>query len=132
MIKLYPKYQFSQAFPMESLGDCLQNGVLDDFILHEYAKIDDYPMGCFSIDITQPHNDCVIVMMVDLNMFKHEGANNVYTFRVEHLSSDGFMDIKTDINSVNRAIAAIQDNTIPLYNVHDDIDVTQYDYIKID
>ena len=131
-LRAYPRFSNDCTFPLECLCDMIEDGELDTFIMHEFKNIDQYPLGCFGMDLTTPHNDFVIQILVDLNVIKGESEQDLYKLRVEHLASDGFIDIKTDLESVKKAVEAIMSGNIPLHNVTKNIDVTVYDYIVIE
>lgn len=117
-LRMFPRYDSSDLFHLTEFLDAIRNGVINDFIMYEYTKIDDYPLGCFSMQITQPYNDYIVLIMVDLNIIREETTEASYLLRVEKQGTDGFIDIKTDIGSVSKAVDAILTGDIPLYNIH--------------
>ncbi len=127
--KLYPRYVNNCTFELESLCKFISDGTIDSIIMEEFKKIDSYSLGRFSTNITAPYNNLIIVMLVDLNVIKNESNNDIYKLRVEHIESDGFIDIKTDILSIQKAVYDIMCNKIPLHNITPNIDVNMYDYI---
>ena len=103
------------------------DGTIDSWIMQEYSRISEYPLGTLSINLTTPVNELVVKILVDFNAI--QGGQEIYNLRVEQIDSDAFMDIKTDPVSVRKAVNAILDGSIPLYNRTKHIDTAVYDYL---
>lgn len=135
MINLYPRYQ-PQEFEIDDIFDVIEN--LSEFLAPAVAEIDSLPLSTMSMRIckwqTVPDKDTYLSLnlLVDLKNipdFKlrvHDGyfssCNNAI------IDGDGFVDIKTDTESIRQALADIKNGTIPLHNRVDKIDYEKYPY----
>lgn len=120
MTRLFPKYKNTNLINIDELPDSI--GMIEEFMNFYIDAIDNIPLGCMSINITKPHNDLYIIALIDLH-------NERFDLRVEQKNGDGFIDIKTDRNSLIKVVDAIKSNSIPLLNLVEDIDFEKYDYL---
>ena len=129
-IKAYPLYSNDDLWELGELVACIQEGSITDFIMTCLCNKDDFLLGTLSMPLTKPVNGMTIDILIDLNAANVE-ADDRYFLRVNN-SGDGFIDIKNDIEFIEMAIAAIKNNTMPLYNVTKNIDYSAYQYVALD
>ncbi len=129
----YPMYTNPDAWELVDLVDAINKGRIIDLILSTLPKKDEIPLGAFSIPLTKPVNGMTVKILVDLNALESDNVLDWYIMQVVD-DGDGFMKIKNDVDSVEMAIVAIQNNTMPLHNVTVNVntDVTLYPYIIIE
>lgn len=131
-LRMFPHYEnICPLIPIDTLHDVIANGDLFELAMHESKYISEYPLGCFATDLTLPYNDLVVSILVDLNVIVEGSDKELYLLRVEDLSSDGVMDIKTDLESVKKAVDAIMSGKMPLHNITKNITSEMYDYIIV-
>lgn len=110
----------------------------EEFIIPYVAMKDEYPLKSLSIQLCdwyQFKEDTYISisMMVDLDNIDdfslrvNEGAYCNTNERI--IDTDGFVDIKTDIDSIKQAINDIKNKHIPLHNRVQTISVEEYPYV---
>ena len=131
-LRLFPHYEnICPLIPIDTLHDVIACGDLFELAMHESKYINEYPLGCFSANLTIPYNDLVVSILVDLNVIVEDSDRELYLLRVESLNSDGVMDIKTDLESVKKAVDAIMLGKMPLHNITKNITSEMYDYIIV-
>lgn len=113
----------------------------EEFIIPFVARKEEYPLPSISIQLCdwQEYKDDTYIsmdMMIDLNNIDdfllrvNEGCYCDTNERI--IETDGFLDIKTDIESIRLAINDIKNKQIPLWNRVKNINVQDYPYIVED
>lgn len=126
MLQCYPCYDNPDAWEIDDLVDAVSDGLIMDFIFNMLSQKDKMPLGTFSMPVTKPVNGITVDIMVDLN--KIDDDKGMYKMRVND-AGDGFMDVMTDIDSIQMVVSAIKNNTMPLHNVTKNIDPCEHPYI---
>lgn len=110
----------------------------EEFIIPYVAMKEEYPLKTLSIqlcDWLEYKDDTYISMsmMIDLDNiddFSLRVNEGVYCNTNERIiDTDGFLDIKTDTESIQQAINDIKNKLIPLHNRGKTINITEYPYI---
>lgn len=110
----------------------------EEFIIPFVANKDEYPLPSISIQLCDWYgyvDDTYISidMMInlddidDFSLRINEGAYCDTNGRI--IETDGFLDIKTDIGSIQQAIKDIKNKQIPLRNRVTTINVEEYPYV---
>ena len=110
----------------------------EEFIIPYIAIKDEYPLPTLSIQLCNWYeyiNDTYISISMLINLDNidefslrvNEGAYCDTNKRI--IDTDGFVDIKTDIQSIQQAINDIKNKRIPLYNRVESIDLEEYPYV---
>ncbi len=110
----------------------------DEFIIPFVARKEEFPLSSISIQLCdwQDYKDDTYIsmdMMIDLDNIDdfslrvHEGFYCNTNERI--IETDGFLDIKTDTDSIRQAINDIKNKQIPLWNRVKNISVENYPYI---
>lgn len=110
----------------------------EEFIVPYIAMKDEYPMKSLSIQLCDwyEYKDDTYIsisMIIDLDNIDsfslrvNEGAYCNTNKRI--IETDGFVDIKTNIESIQQAIHDVKHKQIPLYNRVESIDVKEYPYV---
>ena len=130
-ILLYPRYISENTYKLEEFCDKLSDGTIDEFVMSQYARFNELPLGRFSMNLTTPYNGYEVVIMVDLNVIKNETPIDIYKLRIEHVDSDAFIDVDSDIVSVQNTIYAIISGTVhpPLISSTGD-DIIMYEGVQ--
>lgn len=128
-IQCFPRYENANPWELEDLTEGVRDGMIDAFVFDMFAQKDKLPLGTFSFPLTKPVHGLSVYILVDLNTIEKENRE-LYTMRVKD-EGDGFMDIKTDIDSVQMAVLTILENKMPLHNVSKDINVCDYPFILV-
>lgn len=110
----------------------------EEFIVPYMAMKEEYPLPRISIQLCKwyEYKDYtyisvyMLVNLNDINEFSLRVNEGVYCDTNERIvETDGFVDIKTDIESIQKAITDIKNKRIPLINRVKSIDYQEYPYI---
>lgn len=110
----------------------------EEFMIPYVAMKDEYPLKSLSIQLCDwyEYKDGTYIsisMMIDLDNIDdfslrvNEGAYCNTNERI--IDTDGFLDIKTDIESIQQAISDIKNKQIPLRNRVRTISIEEYPYV---
>jgi len=125
-----------KQFSLDDVAWIVENR--EEFIIPFVANKDDYPLPSISIQLCDWYgyvDDTYISidMMInlddidDFSLRVYEGAYCNTNERI--IETDGFLDIKTDIDSIKKAINDIKNKQIPLRNRVRTISVEEYPYV---
>lgn len=139
MIQLYPRYE-SQEFEIGDVPVLLEN--LHEFLAPVMNEKSELPLNTMSMRICKwqeiPESDTYlsITLLVDITKvddFKLRVVEGYYSsLNNEMCETDAFVDIKTDMRSVQQALIHIKNGTIPLHNRVDKIDYETHPYVRED
>lgn len=110
----------------------------EEFIIPYVAMKEEYPLKTLSIQLCDWHeykDDTYISisMMIDLDNiddFSLRVNEGIYCNTNERIiDTDGFLDIKTDTESIQQAINDIKNKVIPLHNRVISISAVDYPYV---
>lgn len=125
-LKLYPNYENPNPITLDELVPFLTDDL--PVLYKEYRAIrHEYPLQGLSIDMTAPYNDYVVNVCIDLDP---PPTGDSFYLSVLIPNTDRFLPIKSDLGSVIKAIEAIKNKSIPMYNETSNIDPDIFDYVR--
>ena len=129
-IQMFPRYENPDPWELDELVDAVCDGLVDEFVFSTIPRKNEFPLGMLSMPVTKPVNGMVVMILVDLGAIERGGS--LYKMRVVEEDGeawgDGFMDIKTDLVSLEMVTLAIRNGTMPLHNVTPKEEITVEDY----
>lgn len=139
MVHLYPHITISESFELDEVIHFVEN--IGEYVAPLIANKDQFPLQRVSFQLTkwyQPPNSkseylCigVGVNLDDCNDFFLRVEEGYYSDTDNCVrESDAFVDIKSDVESIQMAIDDIKNGSIPLWNRDDNIDLENYRYVK--
>ena len=121
-IMLFPRYTITEPWHLDDLVRVIHDtGEFDAFVENVISK-NELPLGTFSCGVTHAVNNKTITVLVDANAPQQ---SRIVGMRVcEH--DFGFIPIKHDRASLVQVVHDIKNDTVPLFNVNDADEVTNY------
>ena len=119
---LFPRYTITEPWHLDDLIRVIHDsGEFDAFVENVIATTE-LPLGSFSCGVTHAVNNKIVTVLVDAKAPKQSRIAGMRVCEDDF----GFIPIKHDRASLMQVVQDIKNDTVPLFNVNESDEVTNY------